>query len=102
MLEQTSLLMRNANGLINDQGKQALGSAEQAMKSLEQSTATISTLLNKNENSLDNGMQGLNGLAPAIRELRETLTSLRAISQRLEANPSGYLLGRDKNKEFTP
>ncbi|QAX82556.1 MCE family protein [Pseudomonas sp. DTU12.3] len=102
MLEQTSLLMRNANGLINDQGKQALGSAEQAMKSLEQSTTTISTLLSKNESSLDNGMQGLNGLAPAIRELRETLTSLRAISQRLEANPSGYLLGRDKNKEFTP
>ncbi|PTS98874.1 MULTISPECIES: MlaD family protein [Pseudomonas] len=102
MLEQTSLLMRNANGLLNDQGKQALGSAEQAMKSLEQSSATINTLLSKNENSLDNGMQGLNGLAPAIRELRETLTSLRAISQRLEANPSGYLLGRDKNKEFTP
>lgn len=47
-------------------------------------------------------MQGLNGLAPAIRELRETLTSLRGISQRLEANPSGYLLGSDKNKEFTP
>jgi len=102
MLEQTSLLMRNANGLLNDQGKQALGSAEQAMKSLEQSSVTINGLLSKNQNSLDNGMQGLNGLAPAIRELRETLTSLRAISQRLEANPSGYLLGSDKNKEFTP
>ncbi len=93
--------MRNANGLLNDQGKQALGSAEQAMKSLEQSSATINGLLSKNQNSLDNGMQGLNGLAPAIRELRETLTSLRGISQRLEANPSGYLLGSDKNKEFT-
>ncbi|WP_339538812.1 MlaD family protein [Pseudomonas sp. RA_15y_Pfl2_54] len=95
MLEQTSLLMRNANGLLNDQGKQAL-------KSLEQSSATINGLLSKNQNALDNGLQGLNGLAPAIRELRETLTSLRAISQRLEANPSGYLLGSDKNKEFTP
>lgn len=47
-------------------------------------------------------MQGLNELAPAVRELRETLGSLRAISRRLEANPSGYLLGSDKNKEFTP
>jgi phospholipid/cholesterol/gamma-HCH transport system substrate-binding protein len=102
MLEQTTALMRNANGLLNDHGKQALGSAEQAMKSLEQSTATINTLLVSNQDSLNNGMQGLNGLAPAVRELRETLTSLRAISQRLEANPSGYLLGRDKNKEFTP
>jgi phospholipid/cholesterol/gamma-HCH transport system substrate-binding protein len=101
-LEQTAALMRNANGLLSDQGKQMFGSAEQAMKSLEQSSATINTLLTDNQDSLNSGMQGLNGLAPAVRELRDTLTSLRAISQRLEANPSGYLLGSDKNKEFTP
>ncbi|MDQ0123673.1 phospholipid/cholesterol/gamma-HCH transport system substrate-binding protein [Pseudomonas lini] len=101
-LEQTAALMRNANGLISDQGKQMFGSAEQAMKSLEQSSATINKLLTNNQDSLNSGMQGLNGLAPAVRELRDTLTSLRAISQRLEANPSGYLLGNDKNKEFTP
>ncbi|MDI2592973.1 MCE family protein [Pseudomonas sp. N3-W] len=101
-LEQTTALMRNANGLLNDQGKQMFGSAEQAMKSLEQSSATINKLLENNQDSLNSGMQGLNGLAPAVRELRDTLSSLRAISQRLEANPSGYLLGSDKNKEFTP
>ncbi len=101
-LEQTAALMRNANGLLNDQGKQMFGSAEQAMKSLEHSSATINTLLTTNKDSLNSGMQGLNGLGPAIRELRETLSSLRAISQRLEANPGGYLLGNDKNKEFTP
>ncbi|RON35312.1 MlaD family protein [Pseudomonas brassicacearum] len=102
MLEQTSALMRNANGMLNDQGKQMFGSAEQAMKSLESSSATINKLLTTNQDSLNSGMQGLNGLAPAVRELRDTLTSLRAISQRLEANPTGYLLGDDKNKEFTP
>ena len=101
-LEQTTALMRNANGLLNDQGKQMFGSAEQAMKSLEQSSATINTLLSANQDSLNSGMQGFNGLAPAVRELRDTLSSLRTISQRLEANPSGYLLGSDKNKEFTP
>ncbi|MNS49634.1 mce related protein [compost metagenome] len=102
MLEQTTALMRNANGLINDNGKQMFSSAEHAMKSLEQSTATINKLLAANEDSINSGMQGFNGLAPAVRELRETLTSLRTISQRLEANPSGYLLGSDKTKEFTP
>ena len=101
-LEQTTALMRNANGLLNDQGKQMFGSAEGAMRSLEQSTATINTLLSDNKESLNSGMQGLNELAPAVRELRDTLGSLRAISRRLEANPSGYLLGSDKNKEFTP
>lgn len=102
MMEQTSALMRNANGLLSDQGKQIFGSAQQAMKSLEQSSATINKLLIANQDSLNSGMQGLNGLAPAVREMRETLTSLRAISKRLEANPSGYLLGSDKHKEFTP
>ncbi|MDD2059749.1 MCE family protein [Pseudomonas sp. GD03860] len=102
MLQQTSELMRNANGLLSSQGKQAFGSAELAMQNLAQSTATINSLLNDNRQALDGGAQGLNQLAPAIRELRETLNSLKAISQRLEANPSGYLLGRDTNKEFTP
>jgi phospholipid/cholesterol/gamma-HCH transport system substrate-binding protein len=101
-LEQTAGLMRSAGGLLNNEGKQAFTGAEQAMKSLAQSTATINGLLKDNRQSLDSGMQGLNDLGPAINELRETLASLRAVSKRLEANPSGYLLGRDKNKEFEP
>ncbi|HEX8541444.1 ABC transporter permease [Pseudomonas syringae] len=101
-MEQTAALMRNANGMLNSDGKQIFNSAEQAMKSLQQSSATINRLLNGNQQSLDSGMQGLGELGPAVRELRDTMSSLRAISRRLEANPSGYLLGSDKNKEFEP
>lgn len=101
-LEQTTALMRNANGLVSTEGKQMFNSAEQAMKSLEHSSATINALLNNNEDSLNSGLQGLNQLGPAVNELRETLSTLRSISRRLEANPSGYLLGRERNKEFTP
>ncbi|HEN8710124.1 TPA: MCE family protein [Pseudomonas putida] len=101
-LAETQALMRNANSLLGTQGKQAIGSAEQAMQSLAASTATINSLLNDNRQSIDDGAQGLNQLTPAIRELRETLNSLKGISRRLEADPSGYLLGRDNNKEFQP
>ncbi|MFJ4350485.1 MlaD family protein [Pseudomonas sp. NPDC089428] len=101
-LAETQALMRNANGLLGTQGKQAVGSAEQAMQSLAQSAATINNLLQDNRQSIDDGAQGLNQLTPAIRELRETLNSLKGISRRLEADPSGYLLGRDNNKEFQP
>ncbi|WP_286915533.1 MULTISPECIES: MlaD family protein [unclassified Pseudomonas] len=101
-LAETQALMRNANGLLGNEGKQAIGSAEQAMQSLAQSTATINSLLQDNRQSIDDGAQGLNQLTPAIRELRETLNSLKGISRRLEADPSGYLLGRDNNKEFQP
>jgi phospholipid/cholesterol/gamma-HCH transport system substrate-binding protein len=102
MLEQTTALMRNANGLLNEHGKETLGSAEQAMKSLQESSATLNKLITANQDSLNSGMQGLNGLGPAVHEMRETLSSLRAITKRLEANPSGYLLGSEKTKEFTP
>lgn len=101
-LEQTTTLMRNANGILNTKGQQMFSDAGQAMKSLEQSTQTINTLINNNEDSLNNGLQGLNQLGPAVNELRETLSTLRAISRRLEANPSGFLLNREQTKEFTP
>jgi phospholipid/cholesterol/gamma-HCH transport system substrate-binding protein len=101
-LAETQALMRNANSLLGTEGKQAIGSAEQAMQSLAASTATINSLLNDNRQSIDDGAHGLNQLTPAIRELRETLNSLKGISRRLEADPSGYLLGRDNNKEFQP
>lgn len=101
-LAETQALMRNANGLLGSQGRQAIGSAEQAMQSLAESAATLNSLLQDNRESIDDGAQGLNQLTPAIRELRETLNSLKGISRRLEADPSGYLLGRDNNKEFQP
>jgi len=101
-LEQTSALMRNANQLLTTDGRQTIASAQQAMKSLEQSSMTINTLLKDNRDSVNGGLQGLGELGPAIRELRETLASLKNISRSLNANPSGYLLGSEKHKEFEP
>ncbi|MDU9393446.1 MlaD family protein [Pseudomonas japonica] len=101
-LQQTGELMRNANQLLGSRGADIAQSADQAMKSLAQSTTTLNALLESNREALDSGAQGFRDLSPALRELRDTLNSLKAISRRLEANPSGYLLGRDQSKEFEP
>lgn len=101
-MAQTSELMRNANQLLGSRGPQIADNANQAMQSLAQSTATLNALLESNREALDSGAQGFRDLSPALRELRDTLNSLKAISRRLEANPSGYLLGRDQSKEFEP
>lgn len=101
-LAQTSELMRNANQLLGSRGPEIARSADQAMQSLAQSTATLNALLESNRDAIDSGAQGFRDLSPAIRELRDTLNSLKGISRRLEANPSGYLLGRDQSKEFEP
>lgn len=94
-LQQTEQLMRQTNDLVNNQGRAS-------MVSLERTTATLDQLLQSNRPSLESGMQGLSELGPAIHELRQTLESIRAITRRLNDNPSGYLLGRQKTKEFTP
>ena len=102
VLADISQLTRNANGLLDDQGRALLGSAEQSMAALERATSRLDRLLADNQGALDNGLQGFNELGPAINELRTTLGALRRVTQRLEDNPSGFLLGRDQLQEFTP
>ena len=101
-LAQTEALARNANGLINGPGKAALDSMQASMASLQRATANIDRLLNDNRDGLDTGIRGLGEIGPALIELRKTLESLQTISRKLDNNPSGYLLGRDKSKEFKP
>ena len=102
LMTELSSLAHNANGLLDDQGRSVLDSAAQSMNALNRSTSRLDTLLEENEGALNNGLQGFNELGPAINELRSTLSALRRVTQRLEDNPSGFLLGREKLQEFTP
>jgi phospholipid/cholesterol/gamma-HCH transport system substrate-binding protein len=45
---------------------------------------------------------GLGQLGPTLTELRALVHDLRRISDRLDNNPTRYLLGRDAPKEFEP
>ncbi|WP_267222304.1 MlaD family protein [Dyella silvae] len=101
-LAQTDELVRHANGLVDNQGRATLDSARNAMASLERSSANIDRLLNNNSAAISGGMQGFSELGPAVRELRDAAASLRSISHRFDDNPAGFLLGRDRNKEFVP
>ena len=102
VMGELSSLARNANGLLDEQGRSVLDSAAHSMKALDRTTARLDTLLEDNQGALNNGMQGFNELGPAINELRTTMGALRRVTQRLEDNPSGFLLGRDKLQEFNP
>ena len=101
-LAQTEQLAHSANGLVDQQGRATLESARNAMASLERSTAAIDRLLNDNRAALNGGMQGLGELGPAVRELRDAANSLRGITRKFDDNPAGFLLGRDRSKEFEP
>lgn len=101
-LAQTDQLVRNANGLVDNQARATLDSAQKTMASLQRSSATIDQLLNDNRAAINGGLQGLSELGPAIRELRDAAGTMRGISSRLDDNPARFLLGRDRSKEFVP
>jgi phospholipid/cholesterol/gamma-HCH transport system substrate-binding protein len=101
-LAQTDQLVRNTNGLVDNQARATLDSAQKTMASLQSSSATIDQLLNDNRAAVNGGLQGLSELGPAIRELRDAAGTMRGISSRLDDNPARFLLGRDRSKEFVP
>ncbi|MGL4487010.1 MAG: MlaD family protein [Yersinia sp. (in: enterobacteria)] len=101
-LAQTDRLLRNANGLMEGQGKQLISDSAKTMASLQNTSVILNNLMNQNKTSLNNGMQGMNELGPAIDELRRTLATLRAAVSRLEENPAALLRGRERTQEFTP
>jgi phospholipid/cholesterol/gamma-HCH transport system substrate-binding protein len=101
-LAQTERLANSANTLVDGQARATLESARNAMASLERATASVDKMLNDNRDALNGGLQGLNEVGPAVRELRDAAGSLRGITRRLDENPAGFLLGRERSKEFVP
>lgn len=101
-MHDISRLARNTDKLIGDQGQRVLNNAAQSMATLEQATRRIDQLISNNQAPLQNGLQSLNDLGPAMQELRAALASLNRLSRRLEEDPSGFLLDREKNERFQP
>lgn len=101
-LGETRKLVDSANQLLNDDGEKMIADAAAAMHSLQAASADIEALLAENRSRLDQGLDGIAELGPAIHELRATMESLRTISNRIEQDPTGFLLGADRVKEFEP
>ena len=70
---------------------------------LDSAARGADTILNENRAAINSfANDGLSQLGPTLGELRSLIRDLRRISDRLDANPARYLLGRDAPKEFEP
>lgn len=70
---------------------------------LDSAALGADTILNENRAAISSfANDGLSQLGPTLGELRALIRDLRRISDRLDANPARYLLGRDAPKEFEP
>ncbi|MDN6858514.1 MlaD family protein [Pseudomonas sp. CAN2814] len=97
-----SSMLEQANRTLGSRGPALLDDTQKTLTSLRNSSERVEKLLDSNYDSVNGGLNGLGEIGPAIRELRSTLEDLRGVTRRLQENPTGYLLGRERNKEFQP
>ena len=70
---------------------------------LDSAAGNADAILGENRAAINSfANEGLGQLGPTLTELRGLIRDLRQISDRLENNPTGYLLGREAPKEFEP
>lgn len=70
---------------------------------LDAAAGGADAILNENRTAIRSfANDGLSQLGPTLAELRGLVRDLRRISERMQGNPAGYLLGRDAPKEFDP
>lgn len=69
---------------------------------MDAAAGSADAILSENRTAINSfANDGLAQLGPTLGELRSLIRDLRDISDRLD-NPAGFLLGRDKPKEFEP
>lgn len=79
------------------------GEAKQSLAALGSAAGGLEALLRDNRGALDSFAQnGLGELTAVMAELHAVLAGLQAITRELRDNPSSYLLGRQRPKEFAP
>ncbi|PFG08466.1 MULTISPECIES: MlaD family protein [unclassified Marinobacter] len=89
-----------ADTLLRNEGRSALRSMDRALGNFDAVMQRLDTLTSTNAGALDAGLQGMGELAPALRELRDTLNNLNRFTRRLDENPAGILWGADTIKEL--
>ncbi|WP_417544422.1 MlaD family protein [Marinobacter sp.] len=98
---KVSTVSDNANALLQNEAKSLLTSMNKAMTTFQETAARIDRLTRNNEGALDSGLQGMGELAPALRELRNTLRNLNQFTRRLEEDPTGTIWGGPTIKEVS-
>lgn len=80
-----------------------LDKLDTTLSKLDTAAGNADTILGENRAAINSfANDGLGQLGPTLTELRSLVRDLRRVSDRLDGNPSRYLLGRDAPKEFEP
>ncbi len=82
---------------------QLIAKLDSTLSRMDSAAGNADKLIGENRSAISSFTQdGLSQLGPTMEELRALVRDLRKISARFEDNPAGYVLGRQKPKEFEP
>jgi phospholipid/cholesterol/gamma-HCH transport system substrate-binding protein len=76
--------------------------ATATLGNIERISLQIEEMVQENRGALNQGMQGVAELDPAMRELRGALNSINSLINRLSEDPTGFLIGGDNIREYQP
>jgi phospholipid/cholesterol/gamma-HCH transport system substrate-binding protein len=102
-LETTNTAIADIDRELVDKLPGLIAKLDSTLNRLDSAAGNADKLLSENRGPINAFAQdGLGQLGPTLDELRVLVRDLRKISTRLDANPAGYVLGREKIKEFEP
>lgn len=97
-----SRLINTVEDLTLRHGDPILGNAGETLATMQRISLQLEAVVGENRDALNQGMQGIAELDPAMRELRTTIFNLNSLVNRLGDDPAGFLLGGDNIREFEP
>ena len=108
--QQLTVTMASANRTLDTFDRELaqqlpalVGKIDATLARLDSAASGADAILNENRAAINSfANDGLSQLGPTLGELRGLVRDLRRISDRLDDNPTRFLLGRDAPKEFEP
>ena len=102
-LNTTLATTNHAMGNIDKELPQVLAKLDSTLTRLDSAAGNADKILGEDRAAISSfANDGLSQLGPTLGDLRSLIRDLRRISDRLNQNPTRFILGRDAPKEFEP
>jgi phospholipid/cholesterol/gamma-HCH transport system substrate-binding protein len=102
-LNTTLATTNQAVGNIDKELPAVLAKLDSTLTKLDSAAGNANQILGENRAAINSfANDGLSQLGPTLNDLRSLVRDLRRISDRLDQNPTRFILGRDAPKEFEP
>ena len=102
-LNTTLATTNQAVGNIDKELPAVLAKLDSTLTKLDSAAGNANQILGENRAAINSfANDGLSQLGPTLSDLRSLVRDLRRISDRLDQNPTRFILGRDAPKEFEP